>query len=226
VLDTYGRLPTELRMMALGLDPIPKNKGGRPPTLSFMAWIRIAARRDEIVRRLVRRGQSTRPREIAPILKQIGRLRAKNAPPWRIEELSRKGDRIGRYHSIPILRPDEPEPEIDRMTAKEFGVTERMVRTIRSDRRIIELLGPPIWEPRAWEVEERRRYVARKRAEVLMTPERYAKRERVWLASGGLVVEQCSAWAADYDRAVMLVRYIADWGDRPWWLYFRPQLGD
>jgi hypothetical protein len=188
MLDTYVRLPTELRMLALGLDFKPKSKGGRPPTLSFMAWIRIAARRDEIARTLARRGPSTRPREIAPILKQIGRLHAKNAPPWRIGELSRKADRIGRYHAVPILRPDESEPEIDRMVAKEFGVTERMVRTISSDKRIRDLLGRPIWEARAWEVEERRRFAARKRAEALMTPERYAKRERVWLAGGSRIM--------------------------------------
>jgi hypothetical protein len=54
----------------------------------------------------------------------------------RMLALSRKVDQIGRYHSTPILPPDEPQPDIDRMVAKEFaeiGVTERMVRTIRSD---------------------------------------------------------------------------------------------
>ena len=50
------------------------------------------------------------------------------------------------------------------------------MRTIRSDPRMIALVGLPVWEPREWELEEGQRpFELRRRALALVTPERFAK---------------------------------------------------
>jgi hypothetical protein len=171
----YEQLPLELRLMALGLKP--PSPRGRPRALSFRQRLAVAVRWGEVRAQLARRGRSTRRPELAPILKQIGRQRAKNALPWRIAELSRKADQVGRYHSTPVLPPDEPKPAIDRMVAQEFGITERMVRKLRSDPKLQPFIGPEPWVPRVWEVAEAKRASLRRQAAHLLTPERLAKAE-------------------------------------------------
>jgi hypothetical protein len=206
-LAVHGALlSAQARMGALGLLPEPRNKGGRPRKSSFRQDMEIALCIGEARRALAGIRRPTQHPELPRVLKQIGRLRRRNALDWRISALSRKADALGRYYQTPILPPEKRKPDIDKIVAKKLGVKPRKVRAIRSDPRFEPFIGPEPWVLRDWEVKERRHYAVRRRAKVLMTPERYAKGERVWLASGGLVVEQCSVWAADYDHAVMLFR--------------------
>ena len=50
-----------------------------------------------------------------------------NAPAWEIEKVSKAVDRIGRYFSEPIRRPKGHRAAIVAKTAREHGLTERMV---------------------------------------------------------------------------------------------------
>src|SRR5262245_16480038 len=135
-------LPIPLRMHLLGL-PVASRRRGRPRALSFRQRREAALRWSEEWHARARPGQSTQRPELAPILKQIGRLRAKNALPWRIAELSRKADQIGRFSSTEILAPDVNLPAIDKAVADELNLTERMVRRIRSDPRMRPFMGIP-----------------------------------------------------------------------------------
>src|SRR5262249_29949162 len=146
----FSRLPVELRLYALGL-PLPSRPGGRPRTLTFQQRLELAVLWRETHDALAVRRHARDPR-LAPILKRIGHMRAKSAAQWRIAELSRKADRIGRHSRVEILPPKESLPEIDRRVAEKTGLTERMVRKVRGDARIKTLVGLPIWEPRPWEV--------------------------------------------------------------------------
>jgi hypothetical protein len=176
-LFDYSILPAELRLYALGLEP--PNPVGRPRVLSsFRQRLEVALRWGETANRLAVHGRSTQRPELAPILKQIGRLRAKGALPWRIAELSRKADKIGRHSQTPILPPDETKPAIDKMVANDLGLTERMVRKIRSDKRLIPFMPPPLWVPRDWERADAQRAWVKRRARALLTPEHLAKVDR------------------------------------------------
>jgi hypothetical protein len=102
----YARVP----LSAFGrIAPAP----GRPRTLTFQQRVEVGLLWRETHDGLATRRRVKDPR-LAPILKRIGQMRAKNAAPWRIAELSRKADRIGRYYRVEILPPKESLPEIDR----------------------------------------------------------------------------------------------------------------
>ena len=148
---------------------------GRPRVLSttgerMRVVTHLAAVRDS----LARHGPSTQDPKLKPILKQIGREIAKNRLPWlpfNIKQLSLKADRTGRYHRTPILPPTETWPEIYRIVAKDLGYTERRVRQVHSENRLlIEDLLPSIWDP------GRSRLIQRDlRARALLTPQYYEK---------------------------------------------------
>jgi hypothetical protein len=159
---------------------------GRRPTLAFQQRVKVGVLWRETYDGLARRGRSTEDPRLAPILKRIAKMRAKNAAPWRIAELSRKADQIGRHSSVPILPPKEKRPEIDRLVAEKTGLTARMVRTIRADPRIIALVGLPVWVPREWQREGKQQFEFRRRVLALVTPERFAKGD-IALVNGQLV---------------------------------------
>jgi hypothetical protein len=185
----YARVPlSAFGRREIDPEPAPPSKPrGRRRVLSFQQRLEIAIRwRDG----LARRGRSTRHPKLTPILKQIGRERAKNALPWRIEELSRKADRVGRFHSVPILPPDVKLPEVDRLVAKETGLTERMVRKVRSDKRITNLVGLPVWVLRDWEANAARSAWAMQQARRLLTPERLAKPIHIIQACGTIGIKE------------------------------------
>jgi hypothetical protein len=188
----YARVPlSAFGRREIDPEPAPPSKPrGRRRVLSFQQRLEIAIRWREIHDGLARRGRSTRHPKLTPILKQIGRERAKNALPWRIEELSRKADRVGRFHSVPILPPDVKLPEVDRLVAKETGLTERMVRKVRSDKRITNLVGLPVWVLRDWEANAARSAWAMQQARRLLTPERLAKPIHIIQACGTIGIKE------------------------------------
>jgi len=177
-LFDHSFLPEELRLYALGLEE-PTRPVGRPRALeSFRDRFMVAAHWANTANSLARPGQTNKRPGLDPVLKQIARAKKRGLPEWRIMALSREADRIGRFHSTPILAPAETKPQIDKIVAKEFGLTERTVRTIRSDKRFIELVPQPLWIPQVWEQEIADRASVRRRARALMTPEYFAKVER------------------------------------------------
>jgi len=166
---------------------MPSHKGGRPRTLSFQRWLEVGVLWRETYDGLAIR-RSTKDPRLAPVLKQI--RRAKNAAPWRLAELSRKADRIGRHYREEIFPPKESLPEVDHLVAKKSGLTERMVRRIRSDVRIKSLMGLPVWVPRAWEIEAARDIWAQQEARRLLTPERLAKGIRIVPFGGSIGIAE------------------------------------
>src|SRR5262245_44946232 len=94
----FRRLPVELRLYALGL-PLPNRSGGRPRTLTFQQKVEVGVLWRETHDALAV-CRHVKDRRLAPILKRIGQMRAKNAAPWRIAEQSRKADRIGRHYRV------------------------------------------------------------------------------------------------------------------------------
>jgi hypothetical protein len=187
LLSVYEAMPVEFRLMALGLTLSPPNPPGRPRTLTFQRRLEVGVLWRETYDGLAVR-RSTKDPRLAPVLKQI--RRAKNAAPWRIAELSRKADRIGRHYRVEILPPEERLPEIDRLVAEKIGLTERMVRKARSDKRIIRLVGLPIWVPRAWEIEAAQDIWAQQAARRLLTPERLAKPIHIIPACGTIGIKE------------------------------------
>jgi hypothetical protein len=159
-----------------------KNRGGRPRESSFRQDMEIALCIGEARRALAGIGRSTQHPELPRVLKQIGRLRRRNALDWRISALSRKADALGRYYQTPILKADESKPDIDKIVAKKLGVKPRKVRSVRDDPRFEPFIGPEPWVPRDWEAEVAKRALLRRRAEravdekgrPLFTPERLA----------------------------------------------------
>jgi len=110
-------LPLELRMHLLGL---PLKPVGRPRALTFRQRLTIAIRWREVHDSRARRRSTQDPRT-QPILRRIGRLRAQNAAPWKIDRLSRQLSALGRYGAILLEPPVERKPEIDGLVAKETG---------------------------------------------------------------------------------------------------------
>lgn len=102
-----------------------------------------------------------------------------------------------------MLPPKIALPAADKAVAKQFGISERMVRKIRSDKRMQPFMPHPVWQVRDWVRRGAEDHAARARAKQLMTPERYAKNERVALVSAGLAVEQgqeCFCWDGSAHR--------------------------
>src|SRR5262249_10935089 len=58
-----------------------------------------------------------------------------------------------------------------------LGLTERIVRSIRTDKQYEPFLGPPLWIPSEWEREWARQFSITRRARGLLTPEFLAKNE-------------------------------------------------
>src|SRR5262249_50608767 len=98
-----SELPLELRMHLLGL---PLKPVGRPRTFPFRQRLTIAIRWREMHDSRARLRSTQDPR-VQPLLKRIGRMRARNAAPWKIDRLSRQLDTIGRYGSVLVSPPAE-----------------------------------------------------------------------------------------------------------------------
>src|SRR5262249_28277328 len=145
--------------------------------------IRVAQARRATANSLARLGQTTRNPELVPILKRIGRLRAKGALPGLVSRLSmeanrlsKEADRLGRFHSTEILPPAESERQIDKLVAKQLapqfpGLTGRMVRSVGTDKSLEPFLPQPLWVPSEWERECARQFCIIRRARGLLTPE-------------------------------------------------------
>jgi hypothetical protein len=121
---------------------------------------------------------------------------------------------------------------LDRAIGKQFGISDRMVRRIRDDRRLEAFKPQPAWLPRPWEKPAREAFDARQVAKRLMTPERYAKGEAIALEGGRLVVRQDDpASEGVYRAALRALRLVQrserllpqEYRSRPAWLGFRPQ---
>jgi hypothetical protein len=194
----YGVLPIETRMMALGLPmPLPR-RVGRPRALSMLRRIEIAIAWGEHMNAHAR---IEAPRERGPVKKlqqKLAAARINGDAQFLIDRMSARLDRLGRVTRAIVLPPRIALPEADRAIAKQFGITERMVRKIRVDKRMQPFMPRPIWKVPDWQRRGAESHAARSAAKRLMTPERYAKNERVALVGAGLVVEdaqqECFRW--------------------------------
>jgi hypothetical protein len=145
--------------------------------------------------------------------------------------MSARLDRLGRASRALLLPPAITLPEADRAIAKQFGITERMVRKIRSDRRMLPFMPHPVWQVRDWERRGAESHAARSAARRLMTPARFAKNEPVALLSAGLAVEQEPTSEAVYKAARGIFRLLQrlesllprEYRSRPAWLGLAPQ---
>jgi len=151
--------------------------------------------------------------------------------PHLIKRLSDKLDAIGRYSRKIVLPPQIALPTIDRAIARQFGVTRRMVRRIRRDRAMWPFMPSLPWKVPEWQLRDIAQHRARAAAKLLMTPERYDKRELIALTSDGLTVEQVpglgseyiAAWRA-FDSQQRCVDYMPpEYRRPPVWLSYRPQ---
>jgi hypothetical protein len=233
-LFDYSTLPGEFRLEALGLcepDTDVRNPVGRPRRLSFRERLEIGVRWREIERELARPGRSTEHPNLKPLLRQIARARKPaSGQAWKIPHLSAKADALGRYHSRALLSPLESKPEIDRMVAKEMGISPRMVRSARSDKRVRELLEKPGKERREWEIEAAQQVELRRQALALVTPERFAK-DDFFLRHGALAAKQERSGEDTYLLARRLRTYQRqraellplEYRRRPYWLAWSVQ---
>jgi hypothetical protein len=172
----YDLLPIELRLDALGLDASEAPRPiGRPRVLTTpLERVNVFLRWWETANGLARQGPTTKHPGLEPVLKQIGRARDKGALPL-LARLSRQADGLGRYHSTPYLPPAESKPAIDKIVAAEVGLSERLVRSVRTDRLLKPFEPQPLWAPRAWEQQIAQQSWASRRARALLTPEHYTK---------------------------------------------------
>jgi hypothetical protein len=194
----YSTLPIETRMMALGLWPLraplglpicPPRRAGRPWALSMLQKIKIAI---EWAGYMNAHARVEAPRDRGQVKRLQQKLEAgrmNGDAQFLLDRMSAKLDALGRVSRKIVLSPRIALPEADKAIAKRFGITERMVRKIRSDKRMQPFMGRPLWEVPDWQRKGAEAHAARATAKRLMTPERYAKSERVWLDRVGLGVE-------------------------------------
>src|SRR5262249_28827920 len=194
MLTAFAQLPPEHRFLfALSLllpddssEPPPRVRG-RPSVLTFRQRLRVAFVGRDIENSLAREGPTTRNPALTPLLKRIRRLRAKGGNGdlrWQINRhsmeanrLSTKADRLGRFHSTEILKPTDSEPEINKLVVEDsrladlvaLGLTERMVRSIRTDKSLEPFLAQPVWVPSEWEQECARQFSIIRHARGLLT---------------------------------------------------------
>jgi hypothetical protein len=220
----YDHLPTDVRMMALGLPA--RRKPGRPRALSFQDQLNVALCWGERLNARAQVGKSERHTALAALMKKLVRLQTAGAAPHKIREVQAMMNALGRYITLEIRPPEVDYPTIDREVAAEFDIHPRTVRRCRTDFR--GFLSHP-WNERAHEAEARTAFAAKQLAKRLMTPERLAKGERVVIAGGSLVVEQDRAAESTFktaQRMLGLMRRVQHWVpvvSRPHWLYFKPQ---
>jgi hypothetical protein len=225
----YSALPVETRMMALGLAICLPRRVGRARALSMLQRIEVAIAWGEHLNAAARRVAPRERTQVRRLQQKIAAAHMNGVAPFLLERMSARLDRLGRMTSEIILSPRIALPKADKAIAKQFGITERMVRKVRSDPRMQPFMPQPIWKVPDWQGRGAELHAARSAAKRLMTPERYAKNERVALVSAGLVVEQAAsevyeaAW-----RVFTLVRRFErlmplEYRSRPAWLGFTPQ---
>jgi hypothetical protein len=231
-------MDTELRMMALGLPittatHIPANprRAGRPRALPMLERINVAIAWGTYMNAHARLEAPRERGQVKKLQQKLEAGRMNGVAPFLLNRMSARLDRLGRASRTLLLPPAITLPEADRAIAKQFGISERMVRKIRSDRRMQPFMPHPVWQVRDWERRGAESHAARARAKQLMTPERYAKNERVALLSDGLAVEQDPTSEAVYKAAWRIFRLLQrlekrmppQYRRRPAWLGFQRQ---
>jgi len=101
------------------------------------------------------------------------------------------GAQLAVAHDLRLMRTERGYfcmPEIDMQVAKQFGITERMVRRCRTDPKLQRFMPHPVWLERDWVKSARLDFEARQVAKRLMTPERLAKQEPLTLVNGAVRV--------------------------------------
>src|SRR5262249_22802925 len=176
-----------------------RGAGGRPPALPMQMRIEIAiAWGEEYVKaRVCIEPPPSRRRVVERLQRKIKAAHREGVAPHIIKRLSDKLDAIGRYSRKTVLPPQVALPDIDRVIARRLGVTRRMVRSIRRDKRMWLFMPQLPWRVPDWQLQG----MAQHRAKRLMTPARYAQGERVTLTYHGLAVEQARGSEALYIAA-------------------------
>jgi hypothetical protein len=183
----YSTLPQELRLQALGL-PLPdKNPGGRPPGLSLYGAV-LAVERVQTLANAAALDFRQDDSIFVRLRRKLRSLQAKQAAPHRIKSIQSEMDAAGRFSSVPVKRPSPGTfGRIERKVAREFGISPRQLRRLRSDKDIKVLVSKPVWEPTELDREGRGLFLIRKTIDALlsrMTPERRAKEERIGVHAG------------------------------------------
>jgi hypothetical protein len=189
-------LPIELRLYALGLYDGPLRGVGRPRRLDYQGRLEIyVAWWGALNAHAVHVHDRKRDRAVAKLQTRFRTLSAAGTPTHETVRITTAIDKIGRVSRVPIEPPPTCYPELDKAIAEQFSlrpgfarISPRMVRRIRSDRRLEAFKPQPAWLERPWEKPTREAFQARQVAKRLMTPERYNKGEAIVLEGGRLVV--------------------------------------
>jgi hypothetical protein len=224
----------ETRMMALGLPILPPRRPeqrGRRRALSMLKRIEIAIAWGEYMNAHARIEAPRERGQVKALQRKLGAARANGDAQFLLNRMSAKLDGLGRVSREIVLPPRIALPEADRAIAKRFGVSERMVRKIRSDERMDPFMPHPIWKVPDWLRRGAELHAARAVARRLMTLERYAKNEPVALVGSGLVVGQDPAAEVVHKTALwafglmqrLEARMPAEYRSRPAWLGFQRQ---
>jgi hypothetical protein len=212
-----------------------RGAGGRPRALPMrlrieiaIAWgeeyagahvcVEVPARRRRAVERLQRKIEAAHREGVAPHM---------------IKRLSDKLDALGRYSRKIILPPAVALPDIDRVIARRYGVTRRMVRRIRRDKGMWPFMPQLPWKVPGWQLRDMAQHAAKPAAKRLMTPQRYDKCEQIALTRDGLTVEQApglesgyvAAWRAFGIQQRCEEQMPPEYRRPPVWLAHRPQWG-
>jgi hypothetical protein len=185
---------------------------GRPRELTFWRRLDVVLTWDERYHARVQREIAERTEQLRALAKKLVHRRASGASIIEIARLSAQMDWLGRRYEARLYKPDTHKPIIDRRVAKLFGISPRMVRTIRDDRSLDPFRSTPPWEVPDWEIAARQDFLARQLARALMTPERLAKGEPVRIFNGGLQVADTSIRPI-WNRMSLKT---GDWGQPDW----------
>ena len=210
-----------------------RGAGGRPSTLPMQLRIEIAVAWAEAHAgaRVCIEPQPSRRRAVERLQRKIKAAHLDDVAPHLIKRLSDKLDAIGRYSCQVVLPPRVALPSIDRAIARRYGVTHRMVRRIRRDKTMWPFMPNLPWKVPEWQLRDIAQHRAKPAAKLLMTPERYNKREQIALTKDGLAVEQVPGLEAEYIaawRALSVQRRYAEpmpleYRRPPVWLAYLPQ---
>jgi hypothetical protein len=197
VSDLSAPLPGE--DLPPGSNTAPRKKRvGRPPLpMRLRIEIAVAWGEEYANARVCVETPAPRRRAVERLQRKIEAAHREGVAPHIIKRLSDKLDAHGRYSRKIILPPQVALPDIDRVIAKRYGVTRRMVCRIRRDKRMWVFMPQLPWKVPDWQLQGMAQHVAKR----LMTPQRYDKREQIALTGDGLAVEQVPGLESGYTAA-------------------------
>src|SRR5262245_54496028 len=230
VFDPSAPLPGE--------DLTPDNNVAKPrrdpmgrPGLTMLERIEVVVAWGEYINKHAKVEVPRPRRQVKALQAKTEAARRNGVAPHLIKRWSEQLDALGRITRALYRPPSISLREVDKAIAKQFGVSVRTVERIRQDRRLWPFMGRKVWELPEWQRKGAALHAARLAAKRLMTPERFAKNERVALVSAGLAVEQEAESEAAYLAARRVFGFLrrsesllpGEYKRPPTWLALLPQ---